>query len=184
MCKWFHFICLIIFILCVLCTALGGQALTVLFLKIGTLYWHRKKIKFLTVCDFITSGTACSVLWNVPSPHCHLFHFWLFVFMLWKNKDQKGIPVQSVSSSIGKETAKIQAHANVSPLVMLCLNGAQAAHEVGMFVLWCYDKHWVCLLFTTFPPFNLTLSSCFLHPRTWTHKLLLVEQRLSHSTLY
>lgn len=45
MCKWFHFLCLIIFILCVLCTALGGQALAVLFLKIGTLYWHRKKKK-------------------------------------------------------------------------------------------------------------------------------------------
>lgn len=111
------------------------------------------------------------------------FIFWLFVFMLWKNKDQKGIPVQSVSSSIGKETAKIQVHANVSPWVLLCLNGPQAAHEVRMFVPWCCDKnkHWVCLLFTTFPPFNLTLASCFLHPRTWTHKLL---QCLSHSTLY
>lgn len=82
MCKWFHFLCLIIFILCVLCTALGGQALAVLFLKIGTLYWHRKKkpIKFLTVCDFITSVTACSVLWNVPSPHCHWFHFLVVCF--------------------------------------------------------------------------------------------------------
>lgn len=43
--------------------------------------------------------------------------------------------MQSVSSSIGKETAKIQAHANISPLVTLCLNDPQAAHEVGMFVL-------------------------------------------------
>lgn len=35
----------------------------------------KKTIKFLTVCGFITSGTACSVLWNVPSPHCYLLHF-------------------------------------------------------------------------------------------------------------
>lgn len=49
------------FILCVLCTTLGEQALTVLFLEIGTHCRHEKEIKFLIVCDFITSGTAYSV---------------------------------------------------------------------------------------------------------------------------
>lgn len=136
---------------------------------------EKKTIKFLTVCDFITSGTACSVLWNTPPFTVTYFIFRLFVLMLWRNKDQKGILVQSVSSSMGKETAKIQTHANVNLFLVLCLNGPQAAHGVRMSVLWCCDKHWVCLLFTTFPPIHLTLSSCFLHPRTWTHKLLCVE---------
>lgn len=40
----------------------------------------KKTIKFLTVCDFITSGTACSILWNVPFPHCHLRHFLIVCF--------------------------------------------------------------------------------------------------------
>lgn len=57
------------FILCVLCTTLGEQARTVLFLKIGTHYRHEKEIKFVIVCDFITSGTAYSVLGNASLDH-------------------------------------------------------------------------------------------------------------------
>lgn len=63
--KLFHFI------LCVLCTALGGKCT-----NCAVPYkWYTllAQIKFLIVSDLITSDTAYSV-WNVFS-HCHLLHF-------------------------------------------------------------------------------------------------------------
>lgn len=122
------------FILCVLCTALEGQALTVLVLRIGTHYWHRKKNKVSNCLWFHHQWHSifCTVECLLSSLSSILF---LVVCLhALRNKDQKGILAQSVPSSMEKEITKIQAAANACPLVKQCLNAPRAARRIGMFV--------------------------------------------------
>lgn len=124
------------FILCVLCTALGGNYTTCAIPYKWYTLTRTNKVSNCLISSLVLQHIVYGMfsLFSLSSVS--------FLFSCFEEIDQKGIIVQLISSS-KRKTSSIQTFANVNPLVKQCsLFNVSGKHSTRIFsILLCWRKY-------------------------------------------